>query len=87
MGGRKLTETKLGRIPKKIHTQKNMPTAEMGPSLIFILFFHPMCFYLKLSEVEQARELERTPFVVVDSRAKEVESEGGRHGAEQLQTD
>lgn len=43
-----------------------------------------MFFYLKLSEVEQARELEGTPFVVVDSRAKEVESKGGWHGAEQL---
>lgn len=42
-------------------------------------------FYLKLSEVEQAGQLEGSPLVVVDSRAKEVESESGRHGAEQLQ--
>lgn len=42
------------------------------------------CLYLELSKVEQARELERAPFVVVDPRAEEVEGERSRHGAEEL---
>lgn len=52
-----------------------------------LIFLIHGSFHLKLSEVEQARELEGTPLVVVNARAKEVESEGGRHGAEELQTE
>lgn len=40
--------------------------------------------YLKLAEVQQPRELEGTPTSKLNSRTKEVEGEGGRHGAEEL---
>lgn len=46
--------------------------------------FHSVVLHLKLSKVEQARELEWSPFIEVDPRTKEVECESGRHGAEQL---
>lgn len=41
-------------------------------------------FYLELSKVEEAWQLEGAPLVVADPRAEEVEGEGSRHGAEEL---
>lgn len=43
-----------------------------------------MTLYLKLSKVEQTRQLEGAPLVKVDPGTEEVEGESGRHGTEEL---
>lgn len=40
--------------------------------------------YLKLSEVQQTRELERPPTPKLNPRAEKIQGEGGSHGTEKL---
>lgn len=59
------------------------------------MFFHHWFFkgqkqklrrtHLELPKIQQSGELERAPTSKLDSRAEEVQREGGRHGTEELE--